>query len=50
MVYVVDLEEESTDPAIHSDARPSYNEPLHKLDELSGLNEGSFAAALACYP
>ncbi|KAL9086636.1 MAG: hypothetical protein Q9159_004045 [Coniocarpon cinnabarinum] len=51
MVYVVDLEEESAEPAIHDDPRrSSLDECLQSLNVDPQCNDGLFAAALACYP
>ena len=51
MVYVVDLEEEAVDPAIHDDPhRHSLVAPPLDLGPQSNVNDSLFAAALACYP
>ena len=55
MVYVVDLEEESIDPAIQhkQNGYVSFDELLYNgFDGFDGLlmNDNAFSVALGCYP
>ena len=52
MVYVLDLEEESPDPAIHDNVYSPHAELVGQQDDNVDItqNVNVFSAALACYP